>query len=193
MHKYVGILTSVVTVGMLCSGCDDDDSESQDIVATTASPTADFANYQTFALAESNDSDAIPDAVETNLDLVNEAMVEELTDRGLTQVDPDDDPDVIAFNLATTDTQGTYYWDCVDGYWWGYWGSSWTPCAWLQPVYTEYTAGTIALGLADPELREVVFGGFIQGYEDGTDDIEDRIQEDVERVFDSYPSTQTGD
>ena len=192
MHKRVRILTNLVTVCMLSSGCSDDEPEAQDIVATTASPSADFTSYHTFALAPSKDSAAIPADVATNLVLVNEAIVEELEDHGLQQVDPGDDPDLIAFNLATSDTEGGYYWDCVDGYWWGYWGVTWTPCEWLAPVYTEYTAGTIALGLADPDLRQVVFGGLIRGVADYTVDAEERIDDDVELIFESYPATQTG-
>lgn len=195
MPRYVGNLTSLAITWMLCggAGCSDDEPSAQDTVATTASPSADFTSYHTFALAQSKDPDAIPDNVQTDLALVDDAMVAQLERRGLQQVGSDDDPDLVAFNLATTDTEGTYYWDCVEGYWWGYWDQAWDPCAWLQPAYVEYTAGTIALGVADPALRQVVFGGVIRGVLDYTDDVEDRINDDVARVFDSYPTTQTGD
>jgi hypothetical protein len=179
----------------LCSACSDDESGSLDSAVATSNPDADFTSYRTFALSNPSAEDLakIPPDVSVNLEIVSQEIVEQLTEQGLQQVDINDDPDVVAFNLASTSDQSAVYWDCAyDYYWWGYWGYAWTPCATVEPVYTTYAEGTILLGLVDPKLGETVFVGVIQGVQDYTDDLEDRIEYDVERVFDAYPATQTG-
>ena len=62
----------------------------------------------------------------------------------------------------------------------------------ITPVYTEYTSGTVVLGLVDPNESELVFSGLIQGVGDDPADLAARIDDDVEEVFDAYPRNQTG-
>lgn len=179
---------------MVLAACDDDPD---DTVTTASSATAEFEDYETFAVADPSDApenvrERIPDDVETDLEVVNDAVRDELTQLGLREVARDDDPDLVAFSLAATDDEEAVYWDCVEGYWYGYWTYAWDPCAWLEPVYLEYTVGSIFVGLADPEEEQVVFGGLIEGVVDGDGDTEERIQDDVEEVFDDYPG-QTDD
>jgi hypothetical protein len=157
-------------------------------------PNATFADYQTFAFVGPSDVTsttlpAIPDQVAVNLDVANQAMREELTALGLIEVGPTDNPDLRAFSLSATEDQAAVYWTCVDGYWYGYWAWSFDPCSWIEPVYTEYTEGAILVGLVDPNMSEVVFGGLIQGIAYGdSGDMEERIDDDMEEVFDAYPN-----
>jgi hypothetical protein len=179
-------------------GCDDDDPE--DVVTTRSSATADFTSYETFAFPERTETiedldESVPTQVAANLELVNDAVRSELTALGLEEVDAADDPDLVAFNLAATEETEAISWECVDGYWYGYWTYAWDPCAWLAPIYTEYTSGAVLVALADRQREEVVFGGLIQGVGDDEDpdEVEERVQNGVAAIFNAYPSTQTGD
>ena len=62
-----------------------------------------------------------------------------------------------------------------------------TACAWLAPLYVDYTVGSLALGLAAPNEEEVVFGGLLQGVADGSGNTEDRIRDGVHVMFEDYP------
>lgn len=176
-------------------GCSDDD-EPEDVVKTRASATADFTQYKTFAFTtregvEGADQDVeIPDEVEANLKVVNDAVRKELLELGLEEVEGDESPDLYAFNLAATEDVEAIAWTCVPGYWYGWY--YWDPCAWLAPIYYEYTVGSVVVGLADAAEEEVVFGGLLAGYLDDGSDVKERIDEGVEEIFDDYPAEQTG-
>ena len=44
----------------------------------------------------------------------------------------------------------------------------------------------MVIGLADPNMEEIVFGGLLEGVEDGSN-VEDRIRDRVRDVFEQYP------
>lgn len=186
------LLFAACLLGVACS---DDDSET--VVDTRASADTDFTAFETFAFVGANDMAPgdvvdVPSGVSTDLQIVNDAMREELLELGLREVSVDDDPDLRAFNLTATDDEEAVSWACVDGYWYGYWAWATDPCAYITPYYTEYTEGAILLGLLDSEEEEVVFTGLIRGIAEDADDFADRVDDDVDRVFDQYPANQTG-
>jgi hypothetical protein len=185
----------VLTVG----SCDCDDSdEATDYVVTRADPNVDFSQFHTFRISDSRDADDltdvrldledIPEEARINIDSANDQARIELERIGLTEVDEDEDADLVVFTIAGTSDQSGYAWECVPGwYWWG-WYWAWDACAWLAPIYVEYTVGSLALGLADPSEEDVVFGGLLQGVADGSGDTEDRIRDGVHVMFEDYPA-----
>ena len=72
-------------------------------------------------------------------------------------------------------------------YWWTGWGYAWDPCAWMVEVPVVYTEGTVVVGLADPAVSKVVFGGVLQGILECSDST-GRIQAGVARIFQDYPT-----
>ena len=194
--RSYGIFAIVFALGALVVACNDDD-EVQDYVSSWASSTADFSAYETYAFLTEDDlprgTKPLPDDVKAQLAVVNDAMRSQLNARGLREVSSDDMPDLYAFDLASTREESALYWDCVDGWWYGWWIWSWDPCAYLQPVYTEYEVGTVVVGLGDPAIQEVVFGGVLQGVLTGGGDAEERIQDGVAEIFDDYPVPPTSE
>jgi hypothetical protein len=185
------------------AGCDcNDDDRPPDEVSTRVKPGVDFTDYSTFRINDEIDDDDLEDAgvdpddipgqVKLNIDIANDQARIELEERGLTEVDEDEDADLVIASLGSTQDHGGYYWECVPGNWWGYWGWTWDPCAWLEPVYYQFSIGSMAIGLADPELEDVVFGGLLQGVADGSD-TEDRIRSGVHSMFKDYPVEPTKD
>jgi hypothetical protein len=187
-HARVAVLSVYC---MTLFACDDDD----EYVEAASNSTADFTAYKTFAISTAGGTVAVPASVATNLGVVNDAIQTQLQDLGLTEVDLSQSPDLIAFSLASTEETAAFSWNCVPGYWYGYWDWSYTPCGWIDPIYDEYTVGTVVIGLTDPAIEQVVFGGVMQEVLDGqsTDEITDDINDGVENVFDEYPSNQTGE
>lgn len=194
MHTSIRPLA---TLGLVLSlgACGDDDPD--DVVTTRSSPSADFTSYETFRFQSESD---LPPGVSMNLSpdvvaslaVVNDAMRQELLEQGLREVGPSEVPDLFAFSLASTEDQAALYWSCVDGYWYGYWALAWEPCAWLQPMYTEYEVGTVVVGLVDPQRAEIVYGSVIEGVVDPDGDVEERVEDDMDEAFDDYPADQTG-
>jgi hypothetical protein len=190
LFKYARLVfLSVCCAGLIA--CGDDDT----FVEEASSSTADFTSYKTFAISSAGTGTAtIPEDVNANLTTVNEAMRTQLVGLGLTEVDITADPDLVGFSLATTDDEAAVSWGCAPGYYYGYWAWTWQPCTWLTPIYSEYTVGTVVLGLSDPVAEQVVFGGVIQGVLNGdsTEEITNDINDGVEDIFDDYPAEQTG-
>jgi hypothetical protein len=196
----MGPLKRILFNGLLalCLGaCDCDSSGSEDTVVTRANPEADFDSYQTFRIVDeltlANLEDAgvntglIPDDVLLNVDIANDQARIELEALGLTQVSGDTEADLGVVTMASTGETGGTVWECVPGYWYGYWDYYWDPCAWLVPVYVEYTVGSLFVGLADPSLEAVAFGGVLQGVVNDSGRVEDRIRSGVHAMFQQYP------
>ncbi|MFT3924940.1 MAG: DUF4136 domain-containing protein [Myxococcales bacterium] len=187
-----------VLAAALLVGCSNDDNDN-DVVTTRSNATADFTSYKTFAFPDPSQANpavvaAIPSDVKTDLQQVNDAVRQQLLDQGLTEVDPTANPDLVAVSLASTQDHAGYTWSCVDGYWWGYWTYTYNPCAWLEPVYTEFTTGSVAVLLVDPAMQEAVFGGVMKSVLEGNSqsDIDQNIDNGVAQIFESYPANQTG-
>jgi Domain of unknown function (DUF4136) len=183
-------------LALVVGGCDCDDDGPIDEVVTKVDPGVDFSEFHTFKILDEDsvdfgdagiNLDDIPDDLLVNIDTANDQARIELENLGLTQVDEEDDADLVIFTLATIDEQGGYYWACVPGYWWGYWGPYWDPCAWLEPIYVEYSVGTLVLVLGDPAEQDIPFGGLLQGVADGAGNTEERIRDGVHEMFEDYP------
>jgi hypothetical protein len=181
-------------------GCDCSDDGPVDYVVTHVEKDVDFSTYTTFKILEIDDvedaladagvdPDKIPDDVIANIDTANDQARIELENLGLTEVSEEEEADLSVFTLAAVRENGGYYWECVPGQWWGWYGWYWDPCAWLVPIYVEYSVGTLALGLADPAEERVPFGGLLQGVADGEGNAEERIRAGVHEMFKDYPET----
>jgi len=195
---FVAVAALMLGVALVggCAEDDDDDDFCSDEVKSAVDDDADFASYETFAIFEVG-TDAplggapatIPDDVVANIDTANRAVKAELKDLGLSEVDPDDEePDLWIMSAALTEEEEGIYWQCVPGwYWWG-WYYYWDPCAWLDPVEFEYTVGTLLVGVVDSKDNVPVFGGVVKGVLECTDDVDQRIVDGVDEIFEDYPT-----
>ena len=113
---------------LVVHGCSDDE-QFADTVTTRADPAADFTQYTTFSFVTEDlvpPDQALPrelpELVAQNAAIINSEVREELIRLGLTEVtEADQTPDLFAFNLAATEEEDTVVWECVPGYWWGWW------------------------------------------------------------------------
>ncbi|HKU43750.1 MAG TPA: DUF4136 domain-containing protein [Polyangiales bacterium] len=177
--------------------CDDDDLPPDEVYAR-AKRGVDFTQYETFRIDDDLsaadfpdagvDPEDLPDEVRFNIDIANDQARLELEHRGLSERKDGEDADLVIASLGSREDENAFYWDCVPGYWWGYWGWYWDNCAWIDPVYVEYSIGTVVVGLGDPKQEDIVFGGFVQGigYGGSRDELELRIRAGVHEMFEDY-------
>jgi len=190
-------LTTLAAWGAL-GGCTSSTScpDYDDAVVTRADPEADFSSFHTFAIREivvegtagAGGARDVPDSVVANLETANQAAAEQLELLGLEQVDPDSEtPDLWVFSASNTKQETGVSWYCVPDWYWDGWGYYWDPCAWMYPIDFQYTEGTLLVGVADSDLVPV-FGGLMRGVVECNDDVEGRIEDGVEAIFDDYPT-----
>jgi hypothetical protein len=187
---------SVCLCAVVVYACDDDEGPA-DQVYTRAKRGVDFSQYKTFHVDEDLtqedladagvDVEDFPDDIKYNIDAANAQARVELQTLGLTEADNQDDADLIVATMGSTKSHDAIYWECVPGYWWGYYGWYWDSCAWLDPEYVEFAVGSLVLGLADPEMKDIVFGGLLQGVVTGGGDATERIRAGVHEMFLQYP------
>jgi len=192
------VAVTIIGAGSLLGACSSE-NPCGDIIETRADDDADFGSYETFAVLEVPDEggsagaggegSGIPDDIRLNLEAANTAAANELESIGLTEVGVDDDPDLFVVSASASREETELTWYCVPGwYWWG-WYYYWDPCAWMVPIEIEYTEGSLLVALVDAATEAPVFGGVVQGILECTDDdLQSRIEEGVEEIFEDYPS-----
>ena len=191
--------TALASAIPLASGCGEDESDWEgsfdNEVEVNAATGVDFSMYQTFAIVgvsmvPPQFLEGIPAPRRTDLDFVNAEAARELRELGLTQVQPDQSPELLLFSLATSDLDTALRWECMAGWNWGgyFAGWTWNPCAWLQRDLEWVNVHTFVTGLADPQRNDVVFAGFIGGIEEPDIEPKDVIAEGVAEVYDDYPA-----
>ena len=166
--------------------------------------TVDFNRFQTFSVVTADIVDP-PDLDEDQRafnDMVNELIKEAMQAEPvcLTLIEPEDvtdenQPDVWAANgLAQTTGDGHYY-ECIGGWWWGYWGWYWDPCKWWVPRYIEYDVGNLLIPVgpapAEGEEAEPIFGGLAQSLSAAPPDTETKVREAVHAIFQQWPNKRT--
>lgn len=193
----------VVAFALIVSSCgDDSDSIS---ITVRSNPDVDFTQFETFSVV-TEDLVEPPDLDEDQMvfnDMVNDLIVEAMQAEPvcLTFIPPgavteENQPDLWAANGLGRTTEGGYYYECCGGYWWGYWGWYWDPCAYWCPEYVEYDVGNLLIPVgrapeasgADPVA---VFAGLAQSIEGTGPDVETKVRDAVQEIFERWPDKRT--
>lgn len=189
---------------LLVASCADDTVQTGS-VTVRSNPAVDFTQFQTFSVVTEDLVDP-PDLDEDQQafnDYVNGLIVEAMQAEPvcLTFIPPDEvteqnEPDLWAANGLGRTTEGGYYYECCGGYWWGYWGWYWDPCAYWCPEYVEYEVGNLLIPVgrapeapgADPVA---VFGGLAQSILGTEDELQSKARQAVELIFQQWPDQRT--
>ncbi len=189
---------------LLVAGCSDDTTQTSTVSVRT-NPEADFSRFETFSVVTKDlvdPPDLDPDQEAFN-DYVNgliiDAMQAEpvcLTYIPADSVTDENEPDLWAANGLARTVDGGYYYECCGGYYWGYWGWYWDPCAYWCPEYVEYEVGNMLIPVgrrpaasgADPIA---VFGGLAQSITGTGPDSRTKAREGVEAIFQQWPEKRT--
>lgn len=176
-------------------------------ITVRSDDTVDFAQFETFSVITSDivPPEDLPDIGEDEMafnDMVNGLIVEAMQAPPvcLTLIDPeevtdDNQPDLWAANGLARTTDGGYYYECVGGWWWGYWGWYWDSCARWYPVYVEYDVGNLLIPVGPPpgdgEEPAPIFGGLAQSVVGTGADAESKVRFAVDAIFAQWPDPRT--
>jgi hypothetical protein len=152
-------LTLASTLAVLVGGVgcltypDSDKRLSEEIVVTHYNPDAKFDSYKTFAISpeviifseDDGELDKEPMDEAQGNQLIDQ-VVKNMKDRGYTQVDKADDPDLAITVSGLKGTVIGYY----SSYWGGYWGYPYYPYYYYPYYYSySYNTGTVLVDAVD--------------------------------------------
>ncbi len=168
---------------------------------------ADFQSAQTFSVVTSDivPPDRLPDLDDEQMafsDMVNDLIVEAMQAEPvcLSFIDPDDvteenQPDLWAANGVSRETNGGYYYECVGGWWWGYWGWYWDSCVDWVPTYVQYDVGSLLIPVGLPPEGEdsphLIFAGLAQSVLGTGADTPAKVSAAIEQIFQQWPDPRT--
>jgi hypothetical protein len=165
--------------------------------------TVDFTQFETFSVVTSDivPPEDLPDLDDEQVafnDMVNTFIIEAMQAEPvcLTFIPPDqvteeNKPDLWAANGLGRSTNSGYYYQCVGGWWWGYWGWYWDPCASWYPVYVEYDVGSLLIPVGPPPAAgqepAPIFAGLAQSVLGTGTDLETKARQAVQEIFARWP------
>ena len=166
-----------------------------------------FTSAETFSVVT---ADVVPPGELPELDedqiafneMVNDLIIDAMQAEPvcLTFIDPQDvtdenKPDLWAANGLSRTTDGGWYYECVGGWWWGYWGWYWDSCAYWRPTYVEWDVGSLLIPVGPPPESgaepELIFAGLAQSVVGTGADTETKIREAVRLIFEQWPDERT--
>jgi hypothetical protein len=189
-------------------GCGDNGVQTESLTVDW-DRTVDFTQFQTFSVVTQEIIESNPDVPQPPPNLpgdaqaaiaeINNLIIDAMGPTGLGyqyippgQVTPENQPDLWAGNIgAVTEEQGVIY-ECVGGWWWGYWGWYWNPCAWVVPRIIDFDVGSLLIPVGSSATREPIFWGLARGIDYTGANNEERVRNAVNAIFAQWPSDQTG-
>jgi len=169
--------------------------------------TVDFTQFKTFSVVTSAKvpPEDLPDLGEDQIafnDMVNGLIIEAMQAEPvcLTFVPPDavtetNQPDLWAANGLGRSEEDGYYYECRGGWWWGYWGWYWDPCAIWYPVYVEYEVGSLFIPVGPPPAAgqepTPIFAGLAQSIVGTGADPETKVRTAVQQIFAQWPDPRS--
>ena len=160
-------------------------------MATDFNPNLDFSQYKTFAYIGGVESLV---RMQLNPEMLNNrihrAVVRELTGKGLREVQPEDNPDLVVRYWveaeSTAQLTGTAHWGMYGSYYYGYWTVMYTTMS--TPVTHQ---GLLGIELIDAKARELVWRLFVSEkiIHSDPDKIWKTADTNIIKAFKNYPPT----
>jgi Domain of unknown function (DUF4136) len=160
-------------------------------MATDFNPNLDFSKYKTFAYTGGVESLV---RMQLNPELLNNrihrAVMRELTARGLREVQPEENPDLVVrywveaeLNAQVT---GTAHWGVYGSYYYGYWTVMYTTMS--TPVTHK---GLLGIELIDAKARDLAWRLFVSEkiIHNDPDKIWKTAEKNIIKAFKNYPPT----
>jgi len=200
MLRYSSLVL-LVTFSLVTLSCADSGIVKTGSLTVRSDDTVDFSQFQTFSVITSDivdpDDLVLDDEQMAFNDMVNGMIVEAmqaepvcLTLIPADEVTEENQPDLWAANGLARTTDGGYYYECRGGWWWGYWGWYWDPCAYWYPVYVEYNVGNLLIPVGPPPAEgddpAPIFAGLAQSIAGTGTDVE-KVRAAVDAIFQQWP------
>jgi Domain of unknown function (DUF4136) len=160
-------------------------------MATDFNPNLDFSQYKTFAYIGGVESLV---RMQLNPEMLNNrihrAVVRELTGKGLREVQPEDNPDLVVRYWVEAESNaqltGTAHWGMYGSYYYGYWTVMYTTMS--TPVTHQ---GLLGIELIDAKARELAWRLFVSEkiIHSDPDKIWKTADTNIIKAFKNYPPT----
>ena len=160
-------------------------------MATDFNPNLDFSKYKTFAYIGGVESLV---RLQLNPELLNNrihrAVVRELTGKGLREVQPEENPDLVVRYWVEAESNaqltGTAHWGMYGSYYYGYWTVMYTTMS--TPVTHK---GLLGIELIDAKARDLAWRLFVSEkiIHNDPDKIWKTADSNIIKAFKNYPPT----
>jgi len=160
-------------------------------MATDFNPNFDFSKYKTFAYIGGVESLV---RLQLNPELlgnrIHRAVTRELTSKGLHEVQPGENPDLVARYWVEAESNGqvtgTAHWGVYGSYYYGYWSVMYTTMS--TPVTHK---GLLGIELIDTKARDLAWRLFVSEkiIHSDADKIWKTADNNIKKGFKSYPPT----
>jgi Domain of unknown function (DUF4136) len=160
-------------------------------MATDFNPNLDFSKYKTFAYTGGVESLV---KMQLNPELLNNrihrAVVRELTGKGLREVQPEENPDLVVRYWVEAESNaqltGTAHWGTYGSYYYGYWTVMYTTMS--TPVTHK---GLLGIELIDAKARDLAWRLFVSEkiIHNDPDKIWKTAEKSIIKAFKNYPPT----
>jgi hypothetical protein len=160
-------------------------------MATDFNPNLDFTKYKTFAYIGGVESLV---RMQLNPELLNNrihrAVVRELTSKGLREVQPEENPDLVVRYWveaeSTAQLTGTAHWGMYGSYYYGYWTVMYTTMS--TPVTHQ---GLLGIEIIDAKARDLAWRLFVSEkiIHNDPDKIWKTADKNIIKAFKNYPPT----
>ncbi len=204
----------VLTVpALLALSCANDSVVQTGTIDVKVADNVDFTKFQTFSVVTSDIVETPPELPELGEDQqafndrVNQLIVQAMQAEPVClqyippeQVTEENQPDLWAANGLGRSSDDGYVYGCCGGWWWGYWGWYWNPCAYWCPVYVEYEVGSLLVpvglpptGDASLDEPEIVYAGLAQALVDAGTPTNEQISYAITEIFAQWPDPRQCD
>src|SRR6516164_6056695 len=160
-------------------------------MAVDFNPNLDFSKYKTFAYIGGVESlvrmQLNPELLKNRM---HRAVVRELTAKGLREVQPEEDPDLVVRYWVEAESNaqvtGTAHWGMYGSYYYGYWTVMYTTMS--TPVTHK---GLLGIELIDAKTRDLAWRLFVSEkiIHNDPDKIWKTADSNIKKAFKSYPPT----
>ena len=160
-------------------------------IAIDFNPNLDFSKYETFAYIGGVESLV---RMQLNPELLNNrmhrAVVRELAAKGLREVQPEEDPDLVVRYWVEAESNaqvtGTAHWGVWGSYYYGYWSVMYTTMS--TPVTHK---GLLGIELIDPKAQNLAWRLFVSEkiIHNDPDKIWKTADSNIKKAFKSFPPT----
>jgi len=205
--RLIPLSVALVVPALLALGCANDSVVQTGTIDVKVAENVDFSEFQTFSVVTADIVETPPEVPELGEEQqafnqrVNQLIIEAMQAEPvcLQYIPPDavteeNQPDLWAANGLGRSTDDGYVYECCGGWWWGYWGWYWDPCAYWCPVYVEYEVGSLLVPVGVPptadasdENPSIVFAGLAQALLGTGTPTNEQISFAIEEIFAQWP------
>ena len=160
-------------------------------MATDFNPNLDFSEYKTFAYIGGVESlvklQLNPELLDNR---IHRAVVRELTAKGLREVQPEENPDLVVRYWVEAESNaqvtGTAHWGTYGSYYYGYWTVMYTT---MSTAVTH--KGLLGIELIDAKARDLAWRLFVSEniIHSDPDKIWKTADKNINKAFKNYPPT----